>query len=332
MATNGEEMETSQGQVEDDDNDDDNGDASDDSSDDQIDDDKQDAELATLNAKVQENPFNYQSHIDYINLAREYGNLDHLRSARQKMSEVFPLTEQLWLDWLGDEQKLLTTDVTKKQELVELFERAVNDYLSVMIWIEYVQYRLSLDLSSNAIEELRDLFERGLSSCAVHLPNGSLFWAAYIEVEQAKLLALSSNFNENSSDDIREKLLQQVDFILKLYRRQLSIPLRRMQSVYDEYNEFCQQFKPFLPTNYAEQHDLPLKRDFDQAIGQLQRCEQFEKELDETTRSVEIYKRYIDSEREPARIQCLYERAIGKSCSLIRRAERGTNKRNVSLI
>ena len=317
MASDDEEMETSQGQVEDEGESDGNGEVSEDSSDDQIDDDKQDAELANLNTKVQENPFNYQSHIDYINLAREYGNLDHLRSARQKMSEIFPLTEQLWLDWLRDEQKLLTSDPKKKQELVELFERAVNDYLSVMIWIEYVQYRLSLDLSSNAIEELRDLFERGLSTCAVHLPNGSLFWAAFIEVEQAKLIALSSNFNENSNDDIREKLLQQVDFILKLYRRQLSIPLRGMKSVYDEYNEFCQEFKQFLPMNYVEQHDLPLKRDFDQAVERLERCERFEKELDEIKRSVDIYKRYIASEREPARIQCLYERAIGKPSVLL---------------
>jgi hypothetical protein len=305
MASNDDEMETSKDELDDDD------DTSSDSSEEQIDDSKQEAELGTLRDTVQSNLYNYQAHIDYITLARQYGNLEHLRLARQTMSEIYPLTEQLWLDWIQDERQLLIiTNTEKNEELTQLFERAINDYLSVMIWIEYVQYRISIELSVNAIEVLRNLFERGLSSCAVHLPDGGLLWAAYIAVEQAKLIGITNNYNNNNT---KEKLLQHVEFILGLYRRQLSIPLRGMEIVYNNYHEFCQQYKEYLPLNYVEQYDLVLKHDYDLAIQQLKKCEILEKELDDTRRSVVTYKKYIQSEKEPTRIQCLYERAIGKN-------------------
>ena len=279
----------------------------------EIDEEKQESELLELRELVKADPYNYSKHLNYIGLAQKYANLDHLRHGRQTMSEIFPLTEKLWLDWLRDELKLLSLATETKRDLSDLFERAVNDYLSVMIWIEYIQYRMSIDLSLNAIEELRNLFERALSHCANHLPDGGLLWAAYVEVEQAKFMALINNLNRNPNDDSKEKVLQEIEYILKLYQRQLSIPLRRMQTVYDEYNEFCQQFKEYLPVNYNDQFDLSVKTNFDQVIQQLKECEVFEQELEDTSRSLETYKRYIRFEKEPTRVQCLYERAISKN-------------------
>ncbi|CAF0859049.1 unnamed protein product [Rotaria sordida] len=327
MASDDEEMEINKEDIEDDtddeskgdddDNDNDDDSTSEDSPDEQIDDSKQETELVAHRDIVQSNPYNYQAYIDYINLARQYGNLEHLRFARQKMSEMFPLTQQLWLDWIRDEMQLLISNTEENKELIQLFERALNDYLSVMIWIEYVQYRLPYYVSLNSIEELRNLFERGLSSCALHITEGNLLWAAYIETEKAILdgILLKYNQNNTNNNDLKEKILQHVDYILTLYRRQLSIPLRGMDTIYyKDYNEFCQQYKEYLPTNYIEKYDLILKNDFDHAIQQLEKCEKFEQELDATKRSVATYRKYIQFEKEPARIQCLYERAIVDNC------------------
>jgi len=314
MSSDDEEMEINKEKAEDD-MDDDDDDTSSDSSEEQIDDSKQETELVALRDIVQSNLYNYQSHIDYITLSRQYGNLEHLRVARQTMSEIYPLTPQLWLDWIHDEKQLLISNTEENKDFIQLFERAINDYLSVMIWIEYVQYRIPYYLSLNSIEEFRNLFERGLSSCGVHLTDGSLLWAAYIETEKAILDGILINYTQNNTNkDLKEKILQRVDYILTLYRRQLSIPLRDMKSVYfKNYNEFCQEYKEYLPLNYNEQYDLKLKRDFDHAIQQLEKCEKFEQELDQTKRSVATYRKYIEFEKEPARIQCLYERAIGRN-------------------
>jgi hypothetical protein len=313
MSSDDEDMEINKEKGEDDMDDDD--DTSSDSSEEQIDDSKQETELVALRDIVQSNLYNYQSHIDYITLSRQYGNLEHLRVARQTMSEIYPLTPQLWLDWIHDEKQLLISNTEENKDFIQLFERAINDYLSVMIWIEYVQYRIPYYLSLNSIEEFRNLFERGLSSCGVHLTDGSLLWAAYIETEKAILDGILINYTQNNTNkDLKEKILQRVDYILTLYRRQLSIPLRDMKSVYfKNYNEFCQEYKEYLPLNYNEQYDLKLKRDFDHAMQQLEKCEKFEQELDQTKRSVATYRKYIEFEKEPARIQCLYERAIGRN-------------------
>ena len=40
-------------------------------------------------------------------------NLVRLRKAREKWSQVFPLTGQLWLDWVSDEQKIAATEEEK---------------------------------------------------------------------------------------------------------------------------------------------------------------------------------------------------------------------------
>ena len=308
MASDDEEMEVPEDEEDDDD-------TSSDSSEEQIDDAKQESELTALREIVQSNPYNYQAHIDYITLARQYANLEHLRLARQTMSEIYPLTEQLWLDWIQDEKLLLTSNTGENKDLIQLFQRAINDYLSVMIWIEYVQYRIPYYVSLNSIDELRNLFEHGLSSCGVHLTDGSLLWAAYIETEKAILDGILLNYNQNNqNNDLKEKLHQHVDYILKLYHRQLSIPLRGMKSVYmKDYNEFCQQYKEYLPTNYTEQYDLKVKEDFKNAFQLLEKLEKFEQELEQTKRSVDTYQKYIQFEKEPSRIQCLYERAIGKT-------------------
>jgi hypothetical protein len=318
MASDNEEMDVNKD--EDDDDDETSSDSSS-SSEEEIDDSKQEAELTALRDIVQSNPYNYQAHIDYITLARQYTNLDHLRFARQTMSEIYPLTSQLWLDWIRDEKLLLIANIEENKDFIQLFERAIKDYLSVMIWIEYVQYRIPYYASLQSIEHLRNLFERGLSSCGVHLTDGSLLWAAYIETEKAILDGIRLNSNQNNND-LKEKIFQHVEFILKLYHRQLSIPLRDMKNIYSkDYHEFCEEYKEYLPVNYHEQYDLILKQDFEHAFELLKQCEKFEQELDQTNRSVLTYRKYIQFEKEPARIQCLYERAIGKQVFSIRKIE-----------
>ena len=57
--------------------------------------------------------------------------------ARQGMQRHFPLSERLWLDWLDDELKAASKP--KAQAAIqELFELAVQDYLSVPIWTKYL--------------------------------------------------------------------------------------------------------------------------------------------------------------------------------------------------
>ena len=48
---------------------------------------------ASVYFQLQDNPHMYDTHVQLIKLLGEEGELDKLRAAREKMNEIFPLTE-----------------------------------------------------------------------------------------------------------------------------------------------------------------------------------------------------------------------------------------------
>lgn len=61
-----------------------------------------------------------------------------LSAARKAMHSKFPLSEPLWLEWLDDESAGTHSEASRKA-VEELFDRAVQDYLSIPIWLKYIQ-------------------------------------------------------------------------------------------------------------------------------------------------------------------------------------------------
>lgn len=99
-----------------------------DDDDDDDDEDANEAEVKALEASLSTNPYNYSSHVALINKLHTMGELDRLRAARDNMSNLYPLSPELWLAWISDEIKLATTD-DQKTEVVKLCERAIQDYV-----------------------------------------------------------------------------------------------------------------------------------------------------------------------------------------------------------
>ena len=76
--------------------------------------------------------------LQYVNLLRKCNLREKLRIARESMQERYPLTEQLWLEWLHDEA-VTASSVTEIEQAHQLFRKAVQDYLSVPIWKAYIE-------------------------------------------------------------------------------------------------------------------------------------------------------------------------------------------------
>ena len=75
--------------------------------------------------------------------------MEVLRCGREFFAANFPLTEDLWLEWIEDEKKLIegnegSEDAEEEMKtMVEpLFERGVKDYLAPKLWLEYIQYAI----------------------------------------------------------------------------------------------------------------------------------------------------------------------------------------------
>lgn len=76
--------------------------------------------------------------LQYIGVLRKCKLRERLRTARESMHEHYPLTEQLWLEWLKDEIDSAGS-AASKGHTEQLFQKAVQDYLSVPIWKAYME-------------------------------------------------------------------------------------------------------------------------------------------------------------------------------------------------
>uniref|UniRef100_A0A7N6B6I3 RRM domain-containing protein n=1 Tax=Anabas testudineus TaxID=64144 RepID=A0A7N6B6I3_ANATE len=123
---------------------------SDDDEDDSSEDEKEnEAEIQRLEEQLSINAFDYNCHVDLIKLLKQEGELIRLRKARQKMSELFPLTE-------GPD-----------------------------IWLEYAQYSIGGMGSPGGIDKVRSIFERAVTAVGLHMTKGQTVWEAYREFENA---------------------------------------------------------------------------------------------------------------------------------------------------
>ncbi|XP_020498921.2 squamous cell carcinoma antigen recognized by T-cells 3 [Labrus bergylta] len=280
---------------------------SDDEEDDSSEDEKEnEAEIQRLEEQLSINAFDYNCHVDLIKLLKQEGELLRLRKARQKMSELFPLTEEIWLDWLKDEIRL-SEEEPNREKVYELFEKAVKDYICPDIWLEYAQYSIGGMGSPGGIDKVRAIFERAVTAVGLHMTKGQFVWEAYREFENAILSTLQPPPGRIPSREEKELLNAQLGRIHTLFRRQLAIPLMEMEATYAEYEEWSEDG---VPETAAHQYK--------KASLQMAKCKPFEDSLlvAETPKLAE-YQAYLDfelKEGDPARVQITFERTMAENC------------------
>lgn len=271
-------------------------------------DDKEcEVEIQRLEEQLSINVFDYNCHVDLIKLLRQEGELERLRHARQKMSELFPLTEEIWLDWLKDEMKFAESETSDRETVYELFERAVKDYICPEIWLEYAQYSIGGMGEKGGITKVRSIFERALTAVGLHMTKGSAVWDAYREFENAILGSIQPMAGTVPSSEQQQLLNDQLDRIRTLFKRQLGVPLQEMETTYAEYVDWSEEpIADSFVNNYKK------------ALQQVKKYKPYEEALlaAETPKLAE-YQAYIDfemKEGDPARIQLIFERALAENC------------------
>uniref|UniRef100_A0A0P4WF69 RRM domain-containing protein n=1 Tax=Scylla olivacea TaxID=85551 RepID=A0A0P4WF69_SCYOL len=255
--------------------------------------------------QVEENPLFYDGHVSLITTLQELFELEEARKAREKMSEVYPLTPELWLQWIRDEQKVCTTD-EERQYIVGLFERAVKDYTSVQVWVEYVMFMLG----GGDIEATRKVGDRALTAAGTHVAEGVLVWQVVLLVEKQVYNGLQrpgAVLSEQETVDLEKQLRR----IQSLYKRQMRVPLMNNDS-----DSLQEEASEYFEENIEEQ----MKEDIKKAEQRLKDKIPFEDELLQSKNEADklaVYRRYITAIREsdnPAAVQSLYERAVLDLC------------------
>ncbi|CAK9810710.1 Squamous cell carcinoma antigen recognized by T-cells 3 [Anthophora quadrimaculata] len=265
--------------------------------------DVDEAEVKVMEAALAENPYDYASHISLINKFKKMGELERLRTARENMSSKYPMSPELWLSWMQDEINLATTP-EQKAEVVNLCERAVKDYLSVKIWLEYLQFSIgNMGTEKDAAKNVRQLFERALTAVGLHIIKGAIIWEAFREFE-AVLYALIDPSNQAERKE-------QLERIGNLFKRQLACPLLDMEKTYEEYEAWRQG-----DGAEAAIDDKIVAGGYERALKQLNVRLPYEEKVvssqsgNELLDSYTIYLSYEKQIGDPGRIIILYERAI----------------------
>ncbi|XP_015126104.1 squamous cell carcinoma antigen recognized by T-cells 3 [Diachasma alloeum] len=276
-------------------------DLGDDDEDEDDDDDADEAEVKQLEGVLAENPYDYASHVAVITKLQMMGDLERLRIARERMSDKYPLSPELWLAWLRDEMKLAVSE-GERRAVEELCERAVKDYLSVEVWLEYLQFNIgSMGSDKNTTDKVRQLFERALTAAGLHFTKGAIIWEAFREFENV-LVSLASNDSEKK---------EQLDRVGALFRRQLGCPLLGMEKTWDEFSAWRSD-EGKEATMDDNTTAIIYKRALDISIPRIP----FEEKLLSSQNEIElldVYKAYLLYEKQhgdPGRVTVLYERAI----------------------
>ncbi|XP_019418878.1 PREDICTED: squamous cell carcinoma antigen recognized by T-cells 3 isoform X2 [Lupinus angustifolius] len=259
-------------------------------------------QIQSLEAELAVNPSHYDSHFQYIKVLRIMGDVDKLTKARESMSQLFPLSPSMWQEWIKDELSL-KPDFSA---VLNLYERALFDYLSVSLWCDYINFVQEFD-SIAGTSKVRDLFESALAAAGLHISEGSQLWESYRLYEQAILLTI-----DESDTDAKDK---QIQHIRTLFHRQLSVPLADMTSTLTAYkiweaeqgNDLHEvDINPHVASSYQKALDMyNARKHFEQQI-----CSQEDIPDSQRLQHYLNYLKFEQSSGTPARVQVLYERAI----------------------
>ncbi|XP_071729799.1 uncharacterized protein [Rutidosis leptorrhynchoides] len=275
-------------------------------------------EIKTLETELSVNPANYDAHVQYITALRKQGDIDKLRSAREAMSQLFPLTPAMWQQWANDEISLISSSTQDGtiSTIEKLYERVVSDYLSISLWCDYLNFIQKFDSSVHecspaGISKARNLFERALIACGLHVAEGSKLWELYKSYEEMVL----NNMDQKNSES-REKQIQK---IRNMYHRRLSIPHNDMKSTLLAYKAWESEHGNTLDVNSSSTDELPshVATAYQKALVMLSARADFEEQIvksdvpdTERLQSFMAYLKFEQSSGDPSRVKSLYERAI----------------------
>eukprot|EP00727_Mastigamoeba_balamuthi_P006667 m51a1_g2620 putative squamous cell carcinoma antigen recognized by t-cells 3 (805) ;mRNA; r:532367-535508 len=249
--------------------------------------------LDRLETRVRAEPFNFSLAVEYVTASRSAGDLPRLRAARESIAARFPLPEELWAQWIDDEERIVVAgDEASCAALEGLYKRALGDYVSAELWARYCSFLATT--AGAPVERVRSAFEEALSVVGLHVAEGSLVWNAY-------------RLWETSAGADKERTF-------KMYQRQLSVPLMGMEDVLGQFEAWAQE------EDIDEDNREAVRSVYQKASEQLAKRDPYELAIrDSGTPLAPDYTKYAswiqyltfeEIEDNTSRIQCLYERAV----------------------
>ncbi|KAJ3128261.1 Splicing factor [Nowakowskiella sp. JEL0407] len=306
-----------------------------------------------LSSQLAADPNNYTLHIQLITaLSESDQHGDELRAARESMNKVFPLSEDMWMNWINDEMKRIQSD-KEKHKILQLYELAIEDYQSPSVWESYIDFITNNYLSFNKLLDQEDLSELDESSIATaawidldqiraiyaksqniilhHFTQSQSIWELIIAFENkilenikasggapAKKVTRSSKAKKDTNAG---DLDAQLSRLRKLYHNRLAIPHQQLEDTFSQYSTFESTYdnanyeKLMKNANGVVKKTRVLTEQFEKLEWQLSELSQNTDGLDHEMEKFAIFERYIDLHKEKFGRRALFERMVMMWCT-----------------
>ena len=174
---------------------------------------QQQQEVALIELQLAENPAQYELHARLLRLLRSLHETDALRTARLRMADLFPLTADLWQEWLDDDKQRMDS-LDDQLRLLALHQRSCRDYLVPQLWLQYVQYAEQLlysadeqqwgdegdDRPHSGVSRARAAYEEAVQAMGAHRLDGEKLWRGHRKLE-LKVLTAMLQLKEQREDE-----------------------------------------------------------------------------------------------------------------------------------
>ncbi|KAF8208710.1 hypothetical protein K438DRAFT_1812755 [Mycena galopus ATCC 62051] len=277
--------------------------------------------LANVLSQLESKPFDISLHATHIRLTQSLeGMQEDALAAMEMMTSFFAAGEDVWLALIKAKEETLDLDSANGvEELLALYKRAEEDYLSIPVLkrhAEFILARCERYAETEKPQELGELFSDDWTRNALgevvnqgiwHLTQSHLLWDQLREWEIQKLQNLAPVPTEGIPSEEAARALGHVEeFILA----RLGQPHATSEETAQIYSTFTTNFKP---SKDYESLLVKASKIRGQAVKAFQRRETWETSLE--SRTPEAYALYIASERRTKNpsypiLSTLYERAI----------------------
>ncbi|THH19088.1 hypothetical protein EW146_g2006 [Bondarzewia mesenterica] len=276
--------------------------------------------LSNLLTELLEKPYDISLHAQHIRLASATGMEDQVRDAREMVTTYWAAGDEVWIPLIEAKEKLVNLESREGlQEILDLYNRAESDYLSIPILRKHVDFLIErhAQLSESGVQlghadEAESFFSTSWTRDAIGSLNkeetncnqGHELWTAQRDWEFEMLEAAPAN----------ERPMW-VASIENLHLHCIQQPHSNHEEIFQSYSSFTTNYKP--PEEY-EALLVWASKHRSRAVKTYEWREKYENSLSESGYSLAAYNSYVNYERRPKKpdlsmLAGICERAIAEA-------------------
>ncbi|KAF3915028.1 hypothetical protein ABW21_db0201153 [Orbilia brochopaga] len=275
----------------------------------------------------EDSPPTYEDCVECIGLLRRgfvaskfsktYEFVERLNDERERMLKIYPLTEDMWLEWIHD-WDVHADDLASKVGVMELWTKAVgHEPGSVTLWKGYIRFVLRTwrEASKRAeaeggddeswaeifnFEIVNSVLTNAVGETMYNIPRSHEIWNKYCEVQQLTLKGSTQG---------------KVDKVQRLFMDRLRIPHEDLDSTFSAYSSFVSKYYPNSNYEVVMKAANPVYQETKKALDYRQRSEIRLRNSYGQDDEGQAWAKYIEWEitRKPINMglcEALYERCV----------------------